>query len=168
MDTETPGETKLTLAKVLKLRKRLSGLLARTQQEISLYNSHLENQPDVPDVAGLIKRREDLVAAIVKLKLVQYEANRDLIERLYNLAEKKGKVQWLQTLNTRTGQQMTPNYSQPANPLYTNIIAHIKKSDVDAEVKKLESEIDALQDEIDQYNNTKRVRLDNSILVLVG
>lgn len=164
MDTDT----KLTLAKVLKLRKRLAGVLTRVQHEISLYNSHIEGQADLPDVDTLIQRREDLVAAMIKLKLVQYESNRDLMERLYLLAEKKAKLQWLQTLNTRTGVQQTHNYVDPARPIMTTIVAHIKKAQVDQQVRELEASIDVLQDEIDQYNNTKHVRLDNSVIALVN
>jgi len=40
----------------------------------------------------------------------------------------------------------------------------LKKADIDAERKKLEAEIDAMQDKIDEFNHTKKIEIPQQYL----
>jgi hypothetical protein len=66
----------ITLAKALKVKNRLTGRLAKVQADIQMYNSVPEGQADEVNVTALMKTREELVGALVRLKTAINEANR--------------------------------------------------------------------------------------------
>src|SRR5215469_13305263 len=95
----------ITLAKALKLKNRLTGRLARVQADIQAFNSVPAGQADQVNVPALMQTREELVGALVSLKTAVNDANREVQRDIYDLAEKKGAVQFLAGVNTRYGPQ---------------------------------------------------------------
>src|SRR5215472_14762103 len=154
----------ITLAKALKLKNRLTGRLAKVQADIQAYNSVPEGQADQVNVPALMKTREELVAALVGLKTAINEANREAQRDIYDLAEKKAMAQFLAGVNTRHGPQ-PPVY--PAT-IEVNYVAALKKADVYAKVVRLETEIDQLQDKLDQFNHVHKIEVGGRILELAS
>lgn len=152
----------ITLGKALKVKNRLAGRLAKVQEDIQTYNSVLEGQADQVNVTALIQTREELVEALVTLKAAISEANREIQRAIYDLAEKKASVQFFAGVNTRHGLQPA---AYPGQPDY-KYVAVLKKADVDAQVQRLEKEIDQLQDQIDSFNHRTTVDVDGRILEL--
>jgi hypothetical protein len=154
----------ITLAKALKVKNRLAGRLAKVQADIQAYNSVPEGQADQVNVPALMKTREELVVALVGLKTAINEANREAQRDIYDLAEKKGTVQFLTGVNTRHGPQpaVYPNTTE------VSYVAALRKADVDALVARLEKEIDQLQDRLDQFNHDHRIEVDGRILELAS
>ena len=95
----------ITLGKALKVKNRLAGRLAKVQADIQAYNSVPEGQAGQVDVPAMMKTREELVGALVGLKTAINDANREAQRDIYDLAEKKGTVQFLGGVNTRHGPQ---------------------------------------------------------------
>jgi hypothetical protein len=147
------GLQEITLAKALKVKNRLAGRLAKVQADIQAYNSVPVGQADQVNVPALLKTREELVEALVALKTVINEANREVQRDIYDLAEKKATAQFLGGLNTRHGPQ-PPVYPSTTEVIY---VAALKKADVDALVLRLEKEIDHLQDRLDQFNHARKI-----------
>jgi hypothetical protein len=154
----------ITLAKALKVKNRLTGRLAKVQADIKAYNSVPEGQADQVSVPALLKTREELVGALVGLKAAINDANREVQRDIYDLAEKRATAQFLAGVNTRHGPQ-PPVYPATTEVIY---VAALKKADVDALVVRLESEIDRLQDRLDQFNHAHRIEVDGRTLELAS
>jgi hypothetical protein len=146
----------ITLAKALKVKNRLTGRLAKVQADVQAYNSVPAGQADQVNVPALMKAREELVEALVSLKTAINDANREAQRDVYDLAEKKATAQFLAGVSTRHGPQ-PPVYPSTVE---VNYVAALKKADVDALVVRLESEIDQLQDRLDQFNHDRRIEVD--------
>lgn len=136
---------KVSLAKALKLKNRLAGRLNKVVTTINSYNSVTEGNQQV-DIRKLDFERAELVAALVELKTAICDANRGIYKSITLLQEKKGEIEFLNSLPIRQGKEVT------YNGVVVTYVATITKSEVDERVKKLEKEIDLLQDEIDYYN----------------
>lgn len=154
----------ITLAKALKVKNRLAGRLAKVQADIQTFNSVLEGQADQVDVTALVQTRDELVEALVTLKTAISEANREIQRAIYDLAEKKSSVQFVNGVSTRHGAQPAVYPGQPDH----KYVATLKKADVDAQVQRLEKEIDTLQDQIDSFNHSHTVAVDGRILDLAS
>ena len=154
----------ITLAKALKIKNRLVGRLAKAQIDIQTYNSVPEALADQVNIPVLVKNRDELVEALVGVKTAINEANREAQRDIYELAEKKGMVQFLAGLNTRHGVQPAV-YPSTTEVKY---VAALKKADVDVQVARLEKEIDQLQDRLDQFNHDRRIEVDGRILDLAS
>jgi hypothetical protein len=154
----------ITLAKALKVKNRLTGRLAKVQSDILMYNSVPEGQTDQVNVTALMTTREELVGALVRLKTAINEANREAQRDIYDLAEKKATAQFLAGVNTRHGPQ-PPVYPSTVEVTY---VAALKKANVDRLVVGLESEIDKLQDRLDQFNHVHTIDVDGRLLELAS
>ena len=154
----------ITLSKALKIKNRLTGRLAKVQADIQTYNSVPQGQADQVNVPALMKAREELVGALVALKTAINDANREVQRDIYALAEKRATAQFLAGVNTRHGPQ-PPVYP---STIEINYVAALKKADVDALVVRLESEIDQLQDRLDQFNHDHRIEVDGRTLELAS
>ena len=154
----------ITLAKALKVKNRLTGRLAKVQADIQAFNSVPEGQADQVSVLALMKTREELVGALVSLKTAINEANRGAQRDIYDLAEKKATAQFLAGVSTRHGPQ-PPVYP---STIEVNYVAALKKADVDGQVARLETEIDQLQDRLDQFNHDRKIEVDGRTLELAS
>lgn len=155
--------TSITLAKALKVKNRLAGRLNKLNSDILHNNSVLKENENKVNVEKLIASRDELVESLIQLKSALYIANSGIQETLYRLAEKKAEVQNLSALPTRDGNER--HAYQNTEVVW---VAYLKKEDVDLKVKKLESEIDAFQDSIDEYNNTKKIEINQKVLDLAS
>ena len=159
----TENEVKISLAKLMKVKNRLAGRLAQVQSEIVAYNSIVEGT-ETPDVRALVAKHDKMVEQMIKLKVALDDANRGgQRERIYQLSEKKSKLTWLRTMQTRHGPQRGYGEEQPIN-----YIATIRKSEVDETVRRLEREIDETQDAIDAFNASRKVTVDAELFTLVS
>jgi len=154
----------ITLAKALKIKNRLVGRLAKVQADIQMFNSVPEGQAGQVDVPALVQNREALVEAIVGLKAAINDANRAAQRDIYALAEKKATAQFLAGVCTRHGPQPAV-YPSTTEVTY---VAALKKADVDAQVTRLETDIDQLQDRLDQFNHDRKIEVDGRILELAS
>lgn len=153
----------ITLAKALKLKNRLAGRLAKVQQDISTYNSVLKEQIGKVDIPACVKLRDQIQESLIGLKTKIIIANGEIQETLIRMGETKSKLTFLQMIPVPDGQERH-GYQN------TEItwVAAISKADIDAEQKKLESEIDAMQDNVDTFNHTQKLEIPQSYLDLAS
>jgi hypothetical protein len=154
----------ITLGKALKIKNRLAGRLAKVQADIQAYNSVPGGQVNQVNVPALLRTREELAAALVSLKTAINDANRTAQRDICALAEKKATAAFLAGVNTRHGPQ-PPVYPSTVEVTY---VAALKKADVDGLVARLETEIDQLQDRLDEFNHVHKIVVDGRVLELAS
>jgi hypothetical protein len=163
MDTQRT-ET-ITLAKALSVKNRLAGRLAQARSNIETYNSVLAGQSDetgktTVDVRAEYERLLQLQRAQVAVKAAIQRGNAPVYDEVLRLAENKALAQMLTGLNTKHGTE--PGFSG----IEFRYVATFKKPEVLEMIRRLEAEIDRLQDRLNQYNTTTMVELSREALDL--
>jgi hypothetical protein len=157
------GES-LTLAKALSVKNRLAGRLAQARSNIETYNSVAAGlygrDGATVNVRNEYGRYRKLQDGLIVVKAAIQQANQPIYEDVLQVAELKSVIQMMSTLNTKHGTE--PGY----NGVEYNYIAEFRKPEVLEIVRKLEAEIDALQDKINEYNATTRLDIPSWILEL--
>jgi hypothetical protein len=153
----------ISLAKALKLKNRLAGRLNKVQIDIAQFNSVLTEQAGKVDVDALCKLRDEIAENLITLKTRIIVSNAEIQGDLIRQGELRSKLTWLATLDTRDGKER--HGYQNTEVTWT---ATLKKKDVDDETRKLETEIDAIQDKLDTFNHTKRVEVPDRSLELAS
>ena len=155
----------VTLAKALSVKNRLAGRLSQARTNIETYNSVLAGQRDdegraTVDVRAEYERLRMLQEAIVTVKVAIQRANIAVYEDVLRLAERKALVQLLTNLNTKHGSE--PGF----NGVEYRYAATITKPEALEMVRRLEAEIDTLQDKLNQYNAATTVEVPTAMLDL--
>ena len=153
----------VSLAKALSVKNRLAGRLSQARSAIETYNSVLAGQTDdraTVDVRAEYERLLTLQEGLVAVKAAIQRANAPVYEDVLRLGEKKALVQMLSGLNTKHGSE--PGF----NGVEYRYTATITKPEVLEMVRRLEAEIDRLQDKLNQYNATTRVEVPEAVLDL--
>ena len=161
---ESQKNTQITLAKALKLKNRLAGRLAKVQSDIQLYNSVLKEQVEGRvDIAALCLAQREIQECLIGLKTKIIFSNAEIQETLIRLGETKALLTFLATIPVRDGQERHGYQNTEVT-----WVAVVKKSDIDRDQKKLEAEIDAMQDKIDGFNHTVRMEIPQRYLDLAS
>jgi len=155
----------VTLAKALSIKNRLAGRLSQARSNIETYNSVLAGQRDeagqgTVDVRAEFERLLMLQEGLVAVKAAIQRGNAPVYEEVLRLGEKKALVQMFNGLNTKHGTE--PGF----NGVEYRYAATILKPEVLETVRRLETEIDKLQDKLNQYNATTTVELPQAVLDL--
>ena len=159
---EKTSQIKVSLSKLMKMKNRLAGRIAKTQEEIVSNSSYVEGFA-VYDVLKLMEEHSAMIEQMIKLKIVLDESNRGgQQERIFRLGEKKNKMVMLKSLNTRSGSNTSYDGT------VTVYVAVIGKLELDAMLRQLEREIDETQDSIDGFNASHKVTVDTELIAMVS
>jgi predicted nucleic acid-binding Zn-ribbon protein len=150
--------TQINLSRALKLKNRVVHRLSQLDTQITTYNSVIEDNQEY-DVRQLYKARMVLAEQLVKLKVAINAANQPVQGLFFELAECKAQVAMLGKVNTKHGPSV-----EGFTGARTNYVAQFRKPDIDREVRRVEQEIDRLQDELDQFNHRTMIAVDVSLL----
>jgi hypothetical protein len=142
----------ITLARALKVKNRLAGLVSKLDGEIKTYNS-AQQGAEHHDVREFYRRRKAIVSHLVALKSAITLANAPVQAVIYELAELKALIALLNSLDTKHG-TFVEGYSAAQSVGY---VAHLRRGDVNDEVLRLQSQIDRMQDQLDTFNHTTRI-----------
>ncbi len=161
---ETAPNESVTLAKALSIKNRLAGRLAQAKSNVETYNSVLAGQKEAGfstvDVRAEFERYQILQEAMVVVKAAIQRANQPIYPDVLRLAEKKALLQMLTGLNTKQGTE--PGYAG----VEYRYLATIAKPEVLEIARKVESEIDKLQDLLTQFNASTSVEIARAVLDL--
>ena len=144
----------ISLAKALKLKNRIAGRVAQISQDIKTYNSRQEGA-EVIDIQRRWAERAALVARLVDLKSAISQANGPVQRVIYTLAESKALMALLNELNTQHGAVSQYHIQAPIH-----FVAQIRKEQVDQERRRLEREVDVLQEQLDRFNQLTTIPVD--------
>lgn len=154
---------KVTLAKALKLRKRLVERIAKVSADIQTYN-HVQGIRVLNadgsvkteakfvrevDVLKLVEEREDLKKKLVDLKVALNRGNQKQQEKILLLSELKDSLTFYRGLPVTTGDDNGFSYRENTVTVHDSVL---KKADVDKKVDELQKLLDQTQEEIEAFN----------------
>lgn len=161
---ERPASENVTLAKALSIKNRLAGRLAQAKVNFETYNSVLAGQKEegasTVDVRAEYARFLELQEGLVVVKAAIQRANVPIYEDVLRLAEKKALLQMLNGLNTKQGTE--PGFGG----IEFRYAATIQKPEVLEIVRRIETEVDEIQDKLSQFNALTTVEIARAVLDL--
>src|SRR2546422_6039841 len=138
----------MKIAKALKLKNKLAGEVAQLKELLAKQNARSTKQKfDYDSREGLATLRTK-IQQLVKTKAAIAAANAEVYDRIFRLAELKGLVTTLGSLDTRSGVFLEGG-DFARQPIEVEYVAQLSKVEVDKAIEELKSEIQALQDELD-------------------
>lgn len=148
----------MKLSKALKEKNRLAGEINRLKQLIQRENSRNVKSSSTVDVGKLWTEMVEATEKLITLKTAIFKANAGIYDKIVRMAELKGRVGWVQTLNTNNETKEEIIYGTSTIRV-TEFKAYKTQEDVDNMVKELQDEISKLQDDLDDYNATVTIEV---------
>jgi hypothetical protein len=150
--------TQINLSRALKLKNRLVHRLSQFDTLIATYNSTPEDGQEY-DVPELYQERAVWLTRLVELKTAINAANQTVQKRIFELAELKSLAAMLAKVSTQHGP-----VAEGFSGVRVNYVAQLRKPQVDREVRRVEKEIDLIQEELDRFNFKTLITIDPSWL----
>lgn len=148
----------MTIAKALKHKNRVAQKMSRISDDIRSNNSILSvNKPEV-DVKALDALRLELLEHLVALKTAIHRASDRVRDKIFMLAELKGSIQFYNSICTQHGKREANRFG--GSDEFVEHTAVMRKESIDRIVVELESKIDAMQDELDEFNVATKINID--------
>lgn len=145
----------MKLAQALKQKNRLVGEINKLRLLIARENSRRNDNTSTVSVLDAYKMLNSKRDELIKLKTAIAKANVGVYEYIETMGELKAHIAWFEGLPTQDGEEILPQYG--TTPIKYVFNATFKRQDVDVEIAKLQSEINNLQDKIDNYNATTEI-----------
>lgn len=139
----------MKLFQALKEKKKIASEIAMLKHRVSENNSFVKgNEQDysAKDTLELIFKKE---SELVNLKVKIQVANQPIMDKIFRLAELKGRAQFLKSVPTNKG-VVKNRYSDEA----VEYTVEVQKTELDELINQATAEIYAIQDELDIYNHT--------------
>ena len=144
---EAPKQ-KITLIRAFKERSRIIRQIDLISRWIREENSIIEGGQRSIDVRQSFAEYTRLCSKLITLKKAISRANSGVIEKLVELAEIKSFCRQLKLIRVQDGKQ-EPVCDESETKVMN---AELKKAEIAAEAEALQARMDALQDEIDEFN----------------
>lgn len=153
---ETKYATTMTIARALKEKNRVSARLGVIRNRISNENSIETNVKRTFDICSLMKMESVLYDQLIAIKKAIAVANVEIAGKLIEMSELRSKIDWMRSISTKEGTfQESNRYGEtPITKVFTAILSGV---DCINEIEAMQARIDTLQDEIDEFNATKRI-----------
>jgi uncharacterized coiled-coil DUF342 family protein len=155
---------KITLARALTIKNRIVREIRDLMNEASECNVYVAGRE--PDVSAKTSFDEacELSEKLVQLKAKIEKANTPIREGIFMLGELRGRLSFLKTLNVDTGTYIGGGrglYGMNRMDTDVEYEASISRSEVNERIKSTQNEIDKLQDELNKYNLTTKIEIDD-------
>ena len=148
----------MKIAKALKLKNQLAGDVAQLKELLAKQNSRSSKQKFDYDNREVLTCLRAKLAELVKVKAAVAAANAEIYDKIFRLAELKGLVTTLTSLDTKAGVFHEGRGFGEAT-YEVEYVAQLGKVDVDKLAAELNAEIQLLQDALDEFNFTRSVNL---------
>lgn len=141
----------MKINKALKLKNQLAGEVAQLKELLNKQNVRSAKQKFDYDNREVLARLRAKLNELIKVKAALAAANTEVYEKIFRLAELKGLVTVLTSLDTKTGVfHEGGRFGEPGYEV--EYVAQFGKVDVDKLVAELKDEIQLLQDTLDEFN----------------
>lgn len=147
-DQNASPKQKITLVRAFKERSRIIRQIDLISRQIRDENSIIEGGLRSIDVRQSYAECTRLYGKLITLKKAISCANCGIIGKLVELAEIKSFCRQLKLIPVKDGRQ-EPGYDESEVKVMN---AELKKAEIAAETEALQARMDALQDEIDEFN----------------
>jgi len=142
----------MTLKRALKEKNKLVKELNDLYAKIKTYNSVAEDGEKPYSTKELMLNVDSKLNELIELKTKIHLANGPVYGKIFRMAELKSHVSKLNNLDCSSGKQKSWGGTE-----YTNKVSEIKVRDRDYFIKVAETEIEKLQDELDEFNATTNI-----------
>lgn len=146
---------KLNCTKALKVKANLVNRINTSKERLLQYNS-VEEGVEVPyDAAEELKSYLENLDRLIIVKAALHKANLPVYDTIIRLAEIKGVIKFLQSLNVKEGKVRDP-YSRGEAINYKSTIGILER---DKRINDYQEEIIKLQSELEYHNANSIVEL---------
>lgn len=146
-------EKSVTISRALKEKNRWAGKLKELRDKIRENNSHEQGQIQSVDVAKAIEAAEEAEEMLIAVKTAIATANTPIVGKIVELEEVKGKIAFYRDLQTKEGVFRT---FKEITETYVVTISGSKKNEI---LDELQKRANNLQDELDDFNSSHRVKI---------
>ena len=144
----------MKLGRALKEKNRLTKRIASVKNIITSSNVVLIDNEYSYNIFELQSIYVGLVDQLIDLKVAIQIANQPILNKIYALSELKAAIAMYSSLDTKEGSHESGGYGSSELRIYK---AQINRAALDIKIDDLQSEIDAWQDEIDEFNSITTV-----------
>jgi len=149
--TKENKENNMNLAQALKQKNRLAGELVRQQQILTRENARRSDMVSTVDREAVWCRIIQLSDELGELKGKITTANIGIYPLLERMAELKSRIAYVHGLPKREGEEIT-FVGRDQEKLVYKWDTYINQTKTDALVATLQTQINELQDKVDQFN----------------
>ncbi len=143
----------MNIAKALKEKNKKVGVIKDLNFKIAEHNSIPKGDERDYDIDALIKDAIEESRSLAELKTKIHIASQPVRSKIFLLSELKSQVASLKKVPTKNGIERRSGYrSEPIE-----LSSQVKAKDLEAIVKNLEKEIDAIQEELEKFNHTTEI-----------
>src|SRR3990167_3857988 len=146
----------MNIHKALKVKNRLIGEVTRLRDILKRENSRRSDSQSTVDCQLVANDLVQNFTNLVKIKASISRASAEVADKLVEMAELKGFLNFLRSLPTRRGSEIV-FVGRDQEKLEYQWTAYISLEEVDSRCKKVELRINQLQDEVDVFNATTSV-----------
>lgn len=146
----------MNIKQALKRKNKLVGLINEEFIKASQYNVVDEGNPRPYSATDSIVKWLELTTELIKLKTAIHRANSPICNKIYELSELKNQSRLLKSLNCSSGKVLVSKWTESETVTKTAEIGVIQR---DKMVKDLESRIETIQEELDQWNHNTLIEL---------
>lgn len=139
----------MKLYKALKEKKNLVGEITRLKEQIKEKNSYLEGSKNGENFNAEAAHTELMIKIneLVGLKYAINAANQEIQSKIFLLGELKALIAFWKEVSVVEGAQMS-GYADKVS----NFCVHFNETERNQMVEKFQKQVDAIQDELDEYN----------------
>lgn len=158
-------KTEVSLSRALRLAKRLKGQIGQVTSKIQEANCTQEGH-EVRDVNALYAQRQEMIAALVDLKMALSTANHannaEGQRLILAISEVKGEIAMWEGMETKNG-EFNEGYRSERPVKYTSQITEAAR---DARVLALQSQLEDMQERLESFNGRSRIAVDDRVVSL--
>jgi hypothetical protein len=143
-----------SLSRALKIKNRQVKLVNQLKEQIGQYNSVIKGSDKPFDIVAKFAEYEAALLMLAKIKAAIQAANGPIHEKIYEMAELRGALTFLQHLDTKGGKNVYGYQGE-----LVDYDAAIDAAKADEIRQRIEERLDLLQDEVDGFNVKTKVEL---------
>ena len=146
----------MKIHKALKIKNRLAGEVTRLQDILRRENCRRNDSTSKIDCKDVLDQLNGATRKLINVKSALAKASAPISEDLSLLAELKNQITFLKTLPIRSDKEVQ-FIGRNDEKLEYQWTSFIDQENLDGRINSIQQEINAIQDEIDEFNATAEV-----------
>lgn len=159
-------DKEITIREALVLVDRLIKMRERLQEQIKERNCYIAKPENSKKINALIGKYTMLTQAIPKIRARIQKANIPILDQIYFIRFQKSEIEFYESLKKHSHEEkkFSPIGVQKGSLSYE---CSLTFSDIDTIIDNLRSGLYVCEDEINRFNNTQLVPIEEEYLTLV-
>ena len=153
---------KIRVSKALKLKNRLAALVREKTKNIKKENSIIKGATPKVDIRKEVDILEQATTALIEVKSAIYHSNIEIQKDVFRLAELKSELAMWNEVDCNDGNVLE---GEKIFGAMTSVekVACLKFAEIDERRKRLQSEIEEIQDKLDIHNFQTEIEVPDKI-----